>query len=230
MKSLAIIIAGGFIIFGHLFSAATNNPASHRVLNYGITSYRYLSSKVIAMKLLSVLFVFTGLAASAQTVTYGNFRLVDQEIIYQKVSAVDSITLSKLEAYYKALPYVSNLAVNNGNVTFDVTDLTVDYKKFQFTQVGTPPVIQTGKYSGAVEVGAKDGRYRVTFHNIQLTGDIGYKKIIEKDDLTSYASKNNGTILSQDWCRPNMLGLLDQAFTDKLQYVEQEKKKMSNDW
>lgn len=182
------------------------------------------------MKTLTFVFVLATLTANAQTVTYGNFKLAGQEIMYQKIVALDSITSSKLEAYYKTLPYVSNLAVSNGNVTFDVTDLTVDYKKFQFTQVATPSIIQTGRYSGAVEVGAKDGRYRITFHTIKLTGDIGYKKIIEQDRLTSYACKNNGTILSQDWCRPNMLGLLDQAFTDKLQYVEPEKKKISDDW
>ena len=67
-------------------------------------------------------------------------------------------------------------------------------------------------------------------HTIQLTGDIGYKKIIAKDNLTSYACKNNGTVLAQDWCRPNMLGLLDQAFTDKLQYAEPKKKKMNDEW
>ena len=59
---------------------------------------------------------------------------------------------------------------------------------------------------------------------------IGYKKIIAKDNLTSYACKNNGTVLAQDWCRPNMLGLLDQAFTDKLQYAEPKKKKMNDEW
>jgi len=186
--------------------------------------------KISSMKILTTLFVLIAITVDAQPVTYGNFKLADQEIMYQKIVALDSITPSKLEVYYKTLPFVSNLTVKNGNVTFDVTDLTVDYKKFQFTQVGTPPIIQTGKYSGAVEVGAKDGRYRITFHTIQLTGDIGYKKIMEKDDLTSYACKNNGTVLSQDWCRPNLLGLLDQAFTDKLQYVEPENKKISEDW
>lgn len=183
-----------------------------------------------SMKILTILFLFTGIAVSAQTVTYGNFKLADQEIMYQKIVALDSITTAKLEAYYKTLPYVSNVSVDNGTVKFNVADLTVDYKKFQFTQVGTPSIIQTGRYSGAVEVGAKDGRYRISFHSIQLTGDIGYKKIIERDNLTSYACKNNGTVMSQDWCRPNMLGLLDQAFTDKLQYVEPEKKKISDDW
>jgi hypothetical protein len=119
----------------------------------------------------------------------------------------------------------SNITASADAVDFDVTDLTVDYKKFQFTQVATPIIMQTGKFSGHVTVGVKDGRYRITFKGIVLTGDIGYKKITDKESLTNYAAKNSGTILAQDWCRPNMLGLLDQAFTDKLQY-----KKIKDDW
>src|SRR5690349_3585751 len=96
------------------------------------------------------------------TTAYGNFKLADQEIIYQKVFEKDSITPAKLEAYYKTLPYVSNLTSKADGVEFDVNDMTVDYKKFQFSQVATPAIIQTGKYSGKVSIGVKDGRYRVT--------------------------------------------------------------------
>jgi hypothetical protein len=160
---------------------------------------------------------------NAQTVTtYGNFKIADQEIIYQKVFTQDSITPAKLEEFYKALPYVSNVTTTGDGVQFDVADLTVDYKKFQFKPMDTPSIIQTGKYSGKVSITTKDGRYRLTFQRLELTGDIGYKKITERDWLTSYATKNSATILAQDWCRPNMLGLLDKAFTDKLQYVKKE--------
>ena len=161
-------------------------------------------------------------AHSQNATTYGNFKVVDQEIIYQKVFAEDSITPSKLEEFYKGLPYVANVTLTSGGVEFEVNDITVDYKKFQFKPLDTPSIIQTGKYSGKVSVTARDNRYRITFHTLQLTGDIGYKKITERDKLTSYATKNSGTILAPDWCRPNMLGLLDKAVTDKLQYVKQE--------
>lgn len=165
--------------------------------------------------------------AIAQTNTsYGNFKLVDQEIVYQKVFEQDSITPARLEAYYKTLPYASNVTVQPDGVEFDVNDMTVDYKKFQFSQVATPAIIQTGKYSGKVSVGVKDGRYRVTVKSIQLTGDNVYKKITSKENLTIYASKNNGTMLHPDWCRPNQLGLLDKAFTDRLQYKDTS----DNDW
>jgi hypothetical protein len=171
-----------------------------------------------------------GITALAQPTTYGSFKVTDQEIIYQKVFTQDSITLQKLGEYYKTLPYLSNVTVTGDNVTFDLNDLIVDYKKFQFSQVATPPIIQTGKYSGKGTVGIKDGKYRITVREIQLTGDIGYKKIATKENLTNYSCKNNGTFISQDWCKPNTLGLLDQAFTDKLQYVEKGKKKDDGDW
>jgi hypothetical protein len=163
---------------------------------------------------------------SQNTISYGNFKLVDQEIIYQKVFEQDSITPAKLEAYFKTLPYVANLTTKADGIEFDLNDLTVDYKKFQFSQVATPAIIQTGKYSGKVSIGIKDGRYRVTVKSILLTGDNVYKKITTKENLTTYASKNNGTILHPDWCRPNQLGLLDKAFTDKLEC----KKATDGDW
>jgi hypothetical protein len=104
--------------------------------------------------------------------------------------------------------------------------MTVDYKKFQFSQVATPAIIQTGKYSGKVSIGVKDGRYRVTVKSILLTGDNVYVKITTKEPLTTYSTKNNGTILHPDWCRPNQLGLLDKAFTDRLEC----KKTDDGDW
>ena len=163
--------------------------------------------------------------AYAQDPAFGNFKIAEQEIIYQKVFSKDSISVAKLEKYYKTLPFVKLLAVTEDGLTFNIEDFVIDYKKFQFSQVGTPPIMQTGKFSGKVIIGLKGSRYRVTFQSIQVTGDIGYKKIIEKDNLTNYACKNSGTIFAQDWCRPNMLGLLDMALTDKFEF-----KKAKDDW
>jgi len=161
----------------------------------------------------------------AQNTSYVNFKLVEQEIIYQKVYTLDSVTVAKLETYYKTLPYLSNLETKADGLQFNMNDISVDYKKFQFTQVNTPPILQTGKFSGQVTVGVKDGKYRITVKAIKLTGNLGYKMITEKDDLTRYASKNSGTVMAEDWCRPNMLGLLDKAFNDKL-----ELKSSESDW
>lgn len=180
---------------------------------------------------IALLFLLAHFADAQTGTSYGNFKIDEQQLIYQKIFLEDSASAAKLGEYYKTLPYLANVQVSGDDVTFDVNDLVVDYKKFQFTQVGTPSIIQTGRYSGRASVGVKDGRYRVTVRDIVLTGDIGYKKITAKEPLTSFACKNNGTIMAQDWCRPNMLGLLDQAFTDKLQFVELKKKeKDDKDW
>jgi len=174
-------------------------------------------------KLLLLLLISTVSTTSyPQATAYANFKLAEQEIIYQKVFEKDSITSAKLEAYYKTLPYVTNLEVKQDGIQFDLNDITVDYKKFQFSQVNTPLIIQTGKYSGKVSISIKDGKYRVTIKSLQLTGNIVYKMITEKDNLTRYATKNSGTVLAEDWCRPNMLGLLDKAFADKLECKSSE--------
>lgn len=170
-------------------------------------------------------------ATAQQATSYGNFKIVEQQIIYQKIFFHDSVTLSKLGDFYVAQPYVKDFDASNDEIKFLLNDLTVDYKKFQFAQVATPAIIQTGKYSGLVTVNTKDGKYRVTVSAIQLTGDIVYKKILEKDNLTNYACRNSGTYIAQDWCKPNTLGLLDKAFTDKLEYREKEAtKKLDADW
>jgi hypothetical protein len=176
------------------------------------------------------LFLFISTVGFSQAATYGNFRLLDQEIIYQKVFFQDSVTVGKLHAYYSSLPFVTDAKVSGDDLSFQINDLVVDYKKFGFSQVATPGIIQTGKYSGVVYAEAKDGKYRITVRAIQLTGDIGYKKIVTKENLTNYACRDNGTYISGDWTKPNTLGLLDKAFTDKLQYVEKAGGKDQSDW
>jgi len=99
------------------------------------------------------------LSLAQGSTSFGNFKIDEQELIYQKIFLNDSASAAKLGEYYKTLPYLSNVTVSGDEVTFDMNDLVVDYKKFQFTQVATPSIIQTGKYSGKATVGVKDGRY-----------------------------------------------------------------------
>lgn len=163
----------------------------------------------------------------SQATEYGSFKIVNTEIIYQKVFNQDSITSEKLGEFLKAVPNVSNVEISDKGVQADLSDLVVDYKKFQFTQVATPPIIQTGRYSGKVSAECRDGRYRITISSITMKGDIGYKKIPNPEKMTNYACINSGTVLSKDWCRPNMLGLLDMAFSDKFLYKKPES---GSDW
>lgn len=176
----------------------------------------------IRLTLFIALFIFS-MDLSAQSTEYLDWKIVNTEIIYQKVFAADSITAEKLAEFLKTAPNISNVEIKNGAVTADMSDLMVDYKKFQFTQVATPPIIQTGKFSGKVTGDAKDGKYRVTVKSIQVKGNMGYKNIPELESMTNYACINSGTVLSRDWCKPTMLGLLDKAFTDRFTYISANK-------
>jgi hypothetical protein len=171
---------------------------------------------------IAILLLITPCMALAQSTAYGNFKTSEQEIVYQKVVSLDSITTAKLEAYYKTLPYVSNLEATAEGLQFSLNDVAVDYKKFGFVQVNTHILLQTGKFNGKVSIGVKDGRYRISITNIQFTGNLGYKIVKENENLTPYATKNSATQLSSDWCKPNLLGLLDKAFTDKLEFKEEK--------
>jgi hypothetical protein len=182
------------------------------------------------MNLVRLLFAFALVCPEfglAQATTYGDFKIVNTEIIYQKVFEQDSTTLEKLESFLKGAADVSNVERSGASITASLADLSVDYKKFSFAQVGTPPIIQTGRFSGKITAEAKDNKYRITVEQITMKGDIGYKKIPDYESMTNYACMNSATILSRDWCRPNMLGLLDQAFTDRFTYQEENKTK---DW
>lgn len=180
-----------------------------------------------ALCLIFCLIAFPGIA---QVTSYGNFKLSSQELIYQKVFLHDSVSLEKLSTYYSSLPFISDVTSSSGELHFRVNDLVVDYKKFGLSQVSTPSIIQTGKYSGEATVSVKDGKYRITLADIKLTGDIVYKKITTPDNLTNYACRDNGTYISNDWTKPNTLGVLDKAITDNLEYREKPRHTGDDDW
>ncbi len=175
-----------------------------------------------ALACLLALLCVTGLS---QPTSYEDFKLVDQEIIYQAVFQREDVNYALLEEFYKKNKHLSDIQIRANELTMQARDLPVDYLKFQFTQVETPLILQTGKFSGNVSVAIREGRYRVTFNKIMVTGEIGYKSIKEKEPLTGLCSKSNGTQLSQDWMKPNTLGLLGKAFADAF-----ELKSTDDDW
>jgi hypothetical protein len=169
-------------------------------------------------------------AAFAQPTTYGNFKLDEQELIYQKIFTQDSITLEKLAEYFGKQSFVSNLDVNDTRLAFDLNEFVVDYKKFGFSPGSTFTLLKTGKFYGTVTITVRDGKYRVTLRNIEFTGDLGSKTVTTREPLTKYASRDNGMYISSDWTKANSLALLDKALTDKFQYVESKKKKDEGDF
>lgn len=179
---------------------------------------------------LTVLIVIVSAETFCQTTSYGNFRIDNQQLIYQKVFLQDSVSFEKLGDYFVSLPFVKDFDRSNDEMKFKINDFTVDFKKFGFNEVTTAPIIQSGKFSGDVSVDVKEGKYRVTIFNLQLTGNIVYKKITSKESLTPYACRDSGTSISPDWTKPNTLGVLDKGLTDKFQFIENAGIKKDNDW
>lgn len=156
----------------------------------------------------------------AQVTEFGSFKIMDAEIIYQKVFTQDSITANRLVEFLKTLPTIANAKANGETVTADLIYLTVDYKKYNVAQSAVPPIIQSGKFSGKLTFEIKSGKYRTTLRSIKMKGDTGTKKINEPESITDYACVDDGTALSPVWCKPNTFGLLDRAITDRLKYKE----------
>lgn len=176
--------------------------------------------------LLCILILCLPIIAFSQTTEYGSFKIDGTEIIFQKVITVTGVSHEKLAEFLKKTQYVSNVNTNDGKIEADLADFVVDFKKFQFSQVAVPNFIQTGRFGGKISAEVRDGRYRVTIREFTMKGNIGYKEIASPEPMTNYACTNSGTVISRDWCKPNTLGLLEQALTDLLTYKESK----DSDW
>lgn len=179
------------------------------------------------MRILFVLLLFFPGLCLAQPHAYGDFRIVNTEIVYQKIFERPSVTLEELDSLLKTSVGVSDIKISGGSLSATLTDFVVDYRKFKFPQVSTPPIIQTGRFSGRITAEAKDGRYRITLEQITMKGNIGYKDIPGPEPMTNYACIKGATAIASDWCRPNLLGVLNQALNDNFTY---EQSASATDW
>ncbi len=159
-------------------------------------------------------------ALHAQITEFGSFKILESEVLYQKVFNQDSITVEKMVAFLKTVPTIGNIQADGGTVTADLIFLKVDYKKFKAPQITVPAIIQTGIFSGKLSFDVKAGKYRATVRGIEMKGNTDNKKIIEPEFITKYATIDNGTAISPDWAKPTLLGLLDQQINERLTYKE----------
>jgi hypothetical protein len=161
----------------------------------------------------------------AQITQFGSFKILESEVLYQKVFNQDSITAEKMVEFLKTIPTIGNIQTSGQTVTADLIYLTIDYKKFKVPQNTVSPIIQTGIFNGKLIFDIKSGKYRTTLRSIQLKGDTGAKKITEPEFLTKHATTDNGTAISKDWAKPTYLGLLEQQITERVTYKE-----VNTDW
>jgi len=156
----------------------------------------------------------------AQITQYGSFKIYDGEVIYQKVFNEDSISVEKMVKFLKTVPTIGNIQTNDGTVTADLLFMTIDFKKLKVASATAARIMQNGNFTGELSFDIKSGKYRATLRNIKMKGDTGFKKIIEPESLTRYATTDNGTALIPDWCKPTSLGILEQQINDRIKYKD----------
>jgi hypothetical protein len=161
----------------------------------------------------------------AQITQFGSFKILESEVLYQKVFNQDSLTTDKLVEFLKTAPTIGNIQAGDGTVTADLIYLNVDWKKFKAAQSTVPSIIQTGVFSGKLTYDLKGAKYRVTLRSIKMKGDTGTKKITEPEPITKYATVDSGTAISPEWAKPTLLGLLEQQITERVTYKE-----VNTDW
>jgi hypothetical protein len=182
--------------------------------------------KTIFMKnLLYIFLLLLPCTLQAQITQFGSFKILESEVMYQKVFTQDSVTVDKMVEFLKTVPTISNIQAGDGVVTADLVYLKVDYKKFKAAQIDVPAIIQTGIFNGKLIFDIKSGKYRATLRGIQMKGDTGTKKITEPEFITKYSTTDNGTAISKDWAKPTLLGLLEQQITERITYKE-----VNTDW
>src|SRR5690606_26647699 len=157
------------------------------------------------MRLIIYLLVVS-LPGHAQPSTYGDLRLCENRVIYKHVFDCTYVTVEQLDSTLRATPIGKDVQLNEGTLTATLSDFVVDYKKFKSPQMGTPHIIQTGRFGGKLTIQVRDGRCRITLDDITMKGNIGYKNITAPEPMTAYATIKSATLLAQDWCRPNKIG------------------------
>lgn len=176
-------------------------------------------------KLICLLLLLTPFALHAQITQYGSFKILESEVLYQRVFNIDSVTVENMVEFLKTIPTIGNIQAGDGTVTADLIYLTIDYKKFKVPQNTVPKIIQTGIFNGKLFFDMKPGKYRATLRSIQLKGDTDARKITEPEFLTKHSTTDNGTAISKDWAKPTLLGLLEQQINERLTY-----KAVNTDW
>src|SRR5690606_38058640 len=94
--------------------------------------------KHIVMRVFFAIALFLPVWVSAQTTSYGDFRLVNTEVVYQKVFDRPSVTLEELDSLLRSSAGVSDVTLSEGSISAKLTELVVDYRKFKF-QIGRAP-------------------------------------------------------------------------------------------
>lgn len=160
--------------------------------------------------LLTLFIISQAYCFSQQTQVLNNFTLNNKEIIWQKVFEKDSLNITLITNNVLSKFPVQFLNTTNSNITFQIKDDLVDFKKYGGSW-GTTLIFIQLPLSYFVSIDVKTDRYRVTIHNITAK--------VPNDLISTYlvdiATKNKASEFSTNKVVLKGLSYLDQYLVDK---------------
>jgi hypothetical protein len=144
------------------------------------------------MKRLMLLLLLTPLFAMAQTFTFPNLKIVNNQVIFQKVYPCNGMNADQVKAalleFVPGIRFFSLSSVTDNRIIGFLESTQVNVKKYGGNRISASAVAND-PMTASVIFEWKDGRYRVTVSNVIFHGGPQFGVT----DLTAGALSSDGT-------------------------------------
>ena len=172
-----------------------------------------------------ITFLLIGTQAWAQE-KVNNFIVTENGLQWQKVFTTD-LTFQELSEALKSNGLFERMEVGKNNITGDSKIIFANYQGAGFSDLETAGYVSDYYYKAFVVVKFKEGMYRVTLKDIQLSPRAyDSTKRIEINNLDNYALKTWKNVFTEVFKKAPSL-ILDYTFTKK---AEIPKKSEQGEW
>lgn len=117
-----------------------------------------------------LLMAFSAIVQAQPTNTYSGFTIDNKEVLWVQVFHAnqprEELSQQVFE-FLKRRSWIRNIAFDGPEITADIQNFRVDYKKYGGKYMNTSNLIRTGRWSGHARITFKDGKYRVIVYGIE---------------------------------------------------------------
>ena len=155
-----------------------------------------------------------------------NFYVENREIYWQKVYASD-VSYDELINNIKESGKFQNIEFKINKISATTELIQADYKGAGYREMTVPIYISRSDIGGFVLIDIKDGKYRITFKNINFTQKYNdtLTKMGEQSRIKDYAVNRKGLIKPGFNKEPSVI--LNHTFTPLFEFKQTE---TSEDW
>jgi hypothetical protein len=118
-----------------------------------------------------LLLIISSLQASSQPgiVSYQSFVIDNKEVVWVQVyhfeDSLQKIT-TRLFEHLKRKYWITGIGYDGTDIVADLISYRPDYKRYGGKFMNTSMIIRTGRWTGKVRIGFKDGKYRVVLYGL----------------------------------------------------------------